>query len=169
MPYRVVVEQFALLLRTPRADDFFEGVHPLCIGGLERADRPVAAEDNAVGAEAVETIVDDRCEIGRFPSLGLGGDDDAGNLADHIVPLGQFPHAPLPGVDRLFVGAGHIHVAAMIENKPRLWALIDQLHRVNHLATAHAQVVAEIHVAQQLHVFDELRLQAQPGRDLCIV
>src|SRR5205085_8713343 len=49
-PHGVVMEQFALFLLAPPADDALERLDPLFVRRRQCADRPVAAEDDAVRA-----------------------------------------------------------------------------------------------------------------------
>ena len=64
------MQQFALLGLAAVGDDRLQRLHPGAVGGVgaERADGPVAAEDDPVGAEAVEAMVDRGREVGGLPA-----------------------------------------------------------------------------------------------------
>src|SRR4051794_35037214 len=50
--------EFALVGGGAGCGDLFQGLDPLGEGGAGQADGPVAAEDDSVGAEGVEAVVD---------------------------------------------------------------------------------------------------------------
>ena len=50
-----------LRLFAPIAHDSLQRFDPLLVGGGQGADRPIAAKQDAVRAEGVERVVDDRC------------------------------------------------------------------------------------------------------------
>src|SRR4051812_37793154 len=62
-PDCVVVEELLLLGDGAVGDDLPERLDPLSIGRRERADGPVAAEDDPVGSEPVEDMTDDRRQV----------------------------------------------------------------------------------------------------------
>src|SRR5438874_171822 len=73
------------------------GLGPLAIRGLQRADGPIAGEHDALGAEAVERVIDDRRKIVRRPAFARLH-DDAGDFADDVAQSGQAFDVALPGV-----------------------------------------------------------------------
>ena len=97
MPHRVVVEQPALLALGPVADDLAQRVEPLPVAGAQRADRPVAAEHHAVRTEHVERVVDDRRQVVERPLARRRRGDDARDLHDHVLALGDGGDVALPG------------------------------------------------------------------------
>ena len=50
------------MLFAARADDAAQRLNPLAERRLQRAHRPIASEHDAVGAERVERVIDDRRE-----------------------------------------------------------------------------------------------------------
>ena len=69
----VVVPQFPLIRCGPRCDDFSQGQHPLAIRCAPQAHGPIAAEDDAIRAERVQAVVDNRSQGGGRSLLRCAG------------------------------------------------------------------------------------------------
>ncbi len=161
-----------------------EGRDPLAERGRPRADRPVAGEHHPIRAEDFKAVVDDRGEVLRDPRLLGGPGDDAGNLADHALPLGKPGDVALPLVRAVLRRPGHLRgftagtrhernrvgVAAMVEDKPAVGTLVDQLRPVGQPGRRHAQIKAHAQGAQEPDAVDEPPLRPQlrrcPGQDM---
>ena len=161
------------MLHRSIGDDFFQGVDPLVKPRAEQADRPVAAEHHALGAEAVEALIDDRREfVGRPVRGGVG--DDAGDFADGVGLISQLGHGCGPrlglvarlGASTLILrqeGFG-VRGAAVVDDEPCVGAALDQFECIVQLGRLDGDFKMFAEFAKQLHGLDELRLQTKAVR-----
>src|SRR5690349_23368544 len=74
-----------------------------------------------------------------------------------------FPYTTLfrsPHLARLRIGLGDAHIAAMIDDEPRIRALGDQFFAVRQFARAHAQVETHPQLSQKLEDRKSTRLNS---------
>src|SRR5437588_7353258 len=90
------MEQLSLVFFAAVMHDDLYCLDPLFVSGSLRTDRPIAAKHDTLRPEDIERVVDERCQISRRPGTRLGGYDDAGDLADDLLPLGDRRHVALP-------------------------------------------------------------------------
>ena len=88
--------------------------HPGEQPAAERADRPVAAPDDAVPAETVDDVLHIGTQRLGGPGAAVRIGDDAGNLGDHVRPGREIGDAALPSVEIAALDIGH---AAMVEDE----------------------------------------------------
>ena len=117
-----------------------QGLDPLAIGCGQRADGPVAAEDDAISAKLVEHVVDDRRQVIGCPGSRGGRGNDARDLAHHILPLGEPADIGFPAREVLGSDTG---VAAVVEDERGVGASIDQLGHIPEIVGPHAQIEAQ--------------------------
>ena len=89
------MEQLFLVGTGTIGDDCRERIDPLAIGCGECADRPVATEDDAIGAELVHHVVNDRREVVGLPRAGAAEATMPETLRQHfcgsaIRPISAF-------------------------------------------------------------------------------
>jgi len=96
------VEQLSLVDLARVLRDCPQCLHPLFVAGGERADRPVAAEEHAVPAEAGDRMIDERAQVVRGPSFGIRIGYEAGDLARDIRKAGDFRNVSAPRVEIFF-------------------------------------------------------------------
>src|SRR5438552_295311 len=154
------MEQLSLVLLTAVMHDNLQRLDPFFVSGNLGADRPIAAEHDALRPEDIERVVDERCQIVRRPGTRPGGHDDARDLADDLLPFGNRHHVALPlgmilGLD--------VAVAAMIQDEARVWAGIDELGGVSQFSRPHTNIEAHAELAQEPDAFDEIGAQAIAG------
>ena len=104
----IVVQQFPLVLLRPARHERLECCDPLWEFRAHAAHGPVAAEDDALGAERVEAVVDDRGQIvGKHPSTGdevaFAADPD-GPLAAQVFKTVADPYAGRLSIFRIYAG-----------------------------------------------------------------
>ena len=140
------MEQLSLIHEAPIVHHLAEGLDPFNERSTQGADRPVAAEDHAVGAKFREDMVDDRGQV-LGPSM--------------TCPWSR-PRCPRPcstrwaawprqrcRASRPRIGREDLGVAAVVQDELRARAGLDQLRSVTELGGSHAQVETQAQVAQQ--------------------
>src|ERR1700689_3436986 len=96
---RVVAEELALGGRRKAGGRPVERRGPLQIAPRELGHRPVAAVENAIGAEAVDHMVDVGPELIAGPGLMVGLSGDAGEFADDVWQRRHFTQLLTPWVE----------------------------------------------------------------------
>lgn len=128
------------------------GGNPGGEAAAERTDRPVAAPDDTVPAEACDHMFD----IGRqglcCPCLGIGIGNDAGNLADHVRPASNLRYAGFPRLEGIGADIGN---AAMVENELHVGREINKSDDATSLMRQCAEVKGQAAAADAPNIFAE--------------
>lgn len=94
----VVVEEFSLVGKVRRLDDFAGGIDPLSERGVDQTNGPVAAPDDAVPAEMFDGVFDVRTNGG---SVGIGRraiSQDTGDFTSDVWEFRECGHVSAPRV-----------------------------------------------------------------------
>ena len=121
---------------------------------------PVAAEHDAVEAEALDAVGDVGPQLVARPVLVVGLGRHAGNLAMDVALRCERLDVPAPGLGQPGLDAG---LADVVEHEADVRALPDHLDHVGQMVVEDADVEAEVVRRQQLEAGDEVGLDAEIG------
>ena len=111
--------------------------HPGRERGRQRADRPVAAPDDAIPAEACDRVLDIGADVVEGPGRAVGIGDDAGDLDRDIRPVRDFGDPLAPGMLGALLDRRH---AAMIEHELNVGREVGERDRLVDLVRADAEI-----------------------------
>lgn len=133
-------------------------------------DRPVAAEEQAFGAEDFERVIQVGPEIGGPPAGVVRFGHQAAEFADHIGPGGQGAHTGAPaavGIGRAWGSDGGF--GTVIEDELDVRAALYELAGFFDLMPADAEVMCEAEIGQRAQAAGERGLLGEAGRLLLVI